>query len=470
MLVALCLGILLGDILIFSLNWQGIIVQHWVPLLAGLFICFKISRRISLLPIFGIGILIIGMRFGCDLAEMRAIKSLTGKTVVISGTIMEDPDTDENQTKLRIGRLKIGSQDRELSGVIFVSIAKNSRLKTSDEVKFLGKIEKGFGVFIGALYRPKIIAIFTKTPRDFFLQIRDVFSAQIRRHIPPDEVALGMGYLLGVKSSLPSGLSDTLKVVGLTHIIVASGANLSILINFARKILGKISRFTGFLGSLLLIIFYIGMTGITPSMARAGVVSGLSLLGWYTGRIPDIWRLLLLVATATLLYNPMYIIDLGWMLSFASFAGLLILAPILTSLFYGDKKPNILGATIIETISASLICTPILLYFFGSLSLISIFANLLILPTIPFAMALCFATGISSFLPVISELIGKVSTALLHYHLEVIRRLGEQTAFLVKMPKNRPEYFLLYMTPIIAFLIFKIITNRGKRLHQHTPK
>ena len=370
------------------------------------------------------------------------LRSLVGETITISGTVVEDPDTSESKTTCRL---------KTTSGTVYVSGGVNREIRRSDTVTINGKMSEGFGTFAGTFYRPKVLKI--ERGEDIFLETRDFFAEKIREVIPEKEAALGLGYLLGVRSSLPEGLSETLKVVGLTHIIVASGANLSILISFSRKVFGKVSRFFGVVVSLALVLFYVGMVGLSPSMVRAGIVSVLSLITWYVGRKFAPWRLLLLTAAATLVYNPMYLIDLGWLLSFGSFAGVMIVGPRLLKFFYGEKEPGIIGATIIETLAASLVCTPILLYFFGSISLISLLANVLVLPTISAAMALCFATGVFGMLgvSVLAGAIGQVATWLLSYHLAVIEFFGQQTSFVVTIPTGQAAVFLLYLP--LLFLI-----------------
>ena len=70
-----------------------------------------------------------------------------------------------------------------------------------------------------------------------------------------------------------------------------------------------------------------------------------------------------------------------------------MLAPKILEFFYGNQKPNFVVSTILTTISATLTTLPIVLYYFGQISLISVFANLLILPTLPYAMGLTFGYG-----------------------------------------------------------------------------
>lgn len=387
-------------------------------------------------------------------AESR-LRNLSGKIITLSGTIVEDPDTTQNGTSYRLNSLCLDTANSHSMehdclpavSTVFVSGSVNRQLQRSDRVTISGKMNAGFGIFAGTFSRPKITNITKLSSGDIFLQVRDFFTNSIRKHIPEEPVALGLGYLLGARSSLPDGLDESLKIVGLTHIIVASGANLSILVSFSRKVFGKVSRLFGMACSVFLVLFYVGMVGLSPSMVRAGIVSILSLLAWSVGRTFSPVRLLIVVAAATLLYNPMYLIDLGWLLSFGSFAGVMIVGPWLTKFFYGNKKPGLIGATLLETISASLICTPILLYFFGTMSLISLLANLLVLPTISLAMSLCFITGIFSILNLdwLASLFGQTATWLLNYHLWVINFFGTQTSFLVTIPTQQWPVFLAYL-------------------------
>ena len=475
-------GIILGDILMLVLRIEFFAAPIWLACaIITALVALLMSRRCCLILALIAGVITMSHRGAIDLAGQTYLQRFVGQVIMVTGTIAEDPDTSESKTTVRLTDLKMGGKIDKKSvdsvglqgaqatpGALYASLAKNTTLRRSDTVTLRGKMGEGFGTFSGTLYRPTIIANARGSPGDIFLNIRDWFSSNITEHVPSPENALGLGYLLGMRSSLPTGMAEMLKVVGLTHIIVASGANLSILIRFSRKILGKLSRFAGLFGSVLLVVFYVGMVGITPSMSRAGLVSALSLIVWYVGREFRPVRLLMIVAGITLLYNPMYVIDLGWLLSFASFAGIMLLSPFITKFFYGEKKPGIIGGTIIETMSASLICLPILLYFFGTISLISLVASLLILPTTTAAMVLTFVTGVLNlFFTPLAALVGQICTWLLSYHLWVINFFGTQKMFMVNIGAENPFIFLIYL-PIIGILIWpkirtKIVRNRENK-------
>lgn len=281
---------------------------------------------------------------------------------------------------------------------------------------------------------------------DFVVAIRDWFSTRIQSTIPEPESKLGIAYLLGVKDGLPNELNSAIKDVGLAHIVVASGTHLSILVDVCRKIFGKISRFAGLLFSIIFIVFFMVMVGWTPSILRAGIMSILTISMWYVGRKFEPWRIILITMTATLLIDSTFLTNLGWLLSFSSFIGVMILGPALQRFFYGKSKPNFVASTTLTTIAATLATLPITLYYFGSISLIAVVANLLILPTLPFVMGLVFFSGIFPF-------VGFLAKLALDFHIFVVNFFAEQSYFIIKIPERNPWIFLLYIPILLPFLI-----------------
>lgn len=382
------------------------------------------------------------------------LKRYVGQVIEITGKVSEDPDTDDDGTALRLNELKIGEVG--VSGTIYVKMAKNEEIKRSDLTTLRGSLSEGFGTFAASIYRPRLMKIERVKNADIMLAVRDNFAAVIKKYIPEEEAKLGLAYLLGMKSGLSDNLTETLRIVGLVHIVVASGTHMSILVGLARRIFGKVSRFAGLIFALILILAFGGVVGWTASITRAALVSGLSVTMWYVGRKFEAWRLILIVMAITLLINPMYLMNLGWLLSFSAFGGILILEPVLAELLYGGRKPNFIAETLMATIAATVTCLPISLYYFGTVSLISLVANLLILPTMPYVMGLIFATGVMDWWPFAAEWLGKFSTWALDYHLAVINFFGEQKLFLIEIESQNPWVFILYM-PIAAMVIYATI-------------
>ncbi len=282
---------------------------------------------------------------------------------------------------------------------------------------------------------------------------RDWFAERIDSLIPEKENKLGKSYLLGMKSGLPDDFTEYLRVVGLMHIVVASGAHLSILVEIARKIFGKLSRFAGLFFSLLFILFFMAMVGWTPSIMRAGIMAILTLVTWYVGRKMAPLRMIITVMAITLLINPSFLLNIGWLLSFASYAGIMLVGPELNRFFYGKRKPGFVGSTVLTTVAATIMTLPVTLYFFGAMSLISVFANLLILPTLSYAMGLTFLAGVVVGIPGAETAVGFAATKILDFHIVVVEWFGEMKQALVQIPVGQAWVFLLYVIILVPLVL-----------------
>ena len=447
------MGVILG--LVFRINYFA------SPIFIGLaLILFAIAYLkpclVFVVVAFVGGMVLAFFRVSAELYGEDYIRQFYGQTIQVTGVIDGDAETDESGTKFKLSELRFGEEEIFSRGSLYVSEYKNEKLARGDEVVLNGRLAEGFGTYSGYMYRPKIVAIRRPEPGDLILKVRNFFAGRVKSLVTEPEVNLGLSYLLGMKAGLPEDLSENLRVVGLVHIVVASGAHLSILVELARKVFGKISRFAGLLFSVLFVVFFMAMVGFTPSILRAGVMSILTLLAWYVGRKFEPWRIILLVGAMTLMINPMFIINLGWLLSFASFAGIMILGPKLTTYFYGEKKPGFFGSTIITTVSATLMTLPITLYYYGTISLISVLANLLILPTLPYAMGLIFLVGVFAGVPGVETVISFLATKLLDFHIMVVEFFGGMKSFLIEIPTYQAWLFLLYIVFFLPLLVLQL--------------
>ncbi len=465
------LGVISGAILalIFRINFFASPI--WlVAAAAALFVAYLKPRTALAIVALLSGMVLSFFRVASELKGEDYIRQFYGQTVIISGAVAGDPNSDESGTKFKLKDLKFGDEKsgkiKSAAGTIYITTKSTPALARSDRVELKGELSSGFGVYAGYLYKPAILKISRPDPGDLILKVRNTFAARIKSTLKNDQTAdLGLSYLLGMKTDLDDGLSENLRLVGLVHLVVASGAHLSILVDFTRKVFGKFSRMAGLILSVIFVLFFMVLVGFTPSILRAGIMAILSLIAWYTGRKIAPWRLITLVAAATLLMNPMFIIDLGWLLSFASFAGIMILMPILIKFLYGDKKPGFIASGILVTVSATLMTAPITLYFFGTISLISVVANLIILPTLPVAMGLTFLAGLAAGLPLLEPAINFCTNFLLNFHIAVVDFFAEQKSFLISIDQYQPQVFYLYI-PVVIILIIGLLREKMVKLKQ----
>ncbi|MDR2336748.1 MAG: ComEC/Rec2 family competence protein [Candidatus Nomurabacteria bacterium] len=404
-------------------------------------------------------VILLTFRFASTNRNQTYVSQLAGETVEVSGTVFDDPDTASNGlTKLRLNNLYFGNV-KNVEANLYVTVGDDKGIQRSDKVTIHGKLVEGFGSFAGSIYYGDATKIERPVPGDLALQAREMFSNLIKERIEEPESNLALGYLLGMRRALPSDLVEVLKITGLTHIVVASGYNLTILVRFMRRIFGKVSRFASFFFALVLVFGFIAITGASPSMVRAGIVATISLVAWYFGRDIHPVRLLLITALLTLILNPTYIDDLGWQLSMVAFAGVLLFSPIITKYFYDDKKPNFFMQILLETLSATILTLPILLFNFGFLSLVTLPANVLVLPTIPFVMAVTFLTGVFFWFAFLSQFFAFISSIILKYHIAVMEFFGEQNWAIMEVNINIVAMVFLYAIIFAIWFYMKKVSH-----------
>lgn len=425
-----------------------------------LVVSIAVPRRIMAMLALVAGMIIANLRLAPEFYSREVFSNLVGQEIQLSGKISEDPNSVNGNFKLKLDDLEInfrGGESIRVAGKAYAQLFTKSDLERSDRISLQGKLNDGFGVFCGSLYRPELVAIERAEYGDVFVRIKHNFANTVKNLIPAPEVDLGLGYLVGEKAGLSDEFSEQLRNVGMTHVVVASGAHLGILIGAVRKIFGKISRFAGVMGALLAIFAFAMVVGFTPSMMRAVLVAVSGILVGYVGRSFSPLRLISFAAAITLLLDPMNLLNLGWQLSFASFFAILALVPRLNRMLYGGKSPPWLAGMLITSIVTSITCAPILIYNFGTVSLLSLVANLIILPTLPYAMFLVLLSGIVSPITQIASIIAQLSTWLLDLHISVIKFLSEQKMFIMELPTGDMRIFAVYLVIAIwlSWIMFR---------------
>lgn len=329
--------------------------------------------------------------------EIVEVEKLYGQEVVVVGAVEDDPTYgDRRQLEFHLSDIRIleDGKRKDLYGRLKIrGFAGPVKISRGDTVMATGKLRPTLGNRQGQISYAELELVGRKV--SWLENIRGRFFAGINTTLPDPQGSLGLGFIVGLRVLLPESLLDQLSRTGLTHIVAVSGYNLTILVRLTRRLLAQYSKYLATASAFGLIIGFIAVTGLAPSIFRAAIVSGLALAGWYWGRKFKPMVLILASAAVTAGINPTYLwFDIGWWLSFLAFFGVLVLAPTLLSRF-GRGSSHWLVQLLAETFSAQLLVLPIIAFIFGELSIISILANLIILPFIPFAMLLTFVAGVA---------------------------------------------------------------------------
>ncbi len=195
------------------------------------------------------------------------------------------------------------------------------------------------------------------------------------------------GIVLGETQDIPQDVEADFKATGLSHILAVSGLNISILIiafgyliRTATINMGQSGRIAAFAVTAGAVVFYMFITELQPSVVRAGLMGLAALVAILFSRRGDAFPALAAAAMAILVVEPAALFSIGFQLSFAATIAILIFTPKLETAF--RAKHGGLGAAASLTLAAQLGVAPLLILYFGQLSLISITANVLVSPAI----------------------------------------------------------------------------------------
>ncbi|MBF2003395.1 MAG: ComEC/Rec2 family competence protein [Synechococcales cyanobacterium M58_A2018_015] len=195
------------------------------------------------------------------------------------------------------------------------------------------------------------------------------------------EAPLLSAMVLGRKGvNVPYELQDQFAEVGLAHVLAASGFQVSLLIGVLVALTRRLRSAIRFWLGLSVIGLYVGLTGAEPPAVRAGLMGVAVLLGLTLERKVKPLACLWAAATLMLLWNPLWIWNLGFQLSFLATLGLLVTVPVLTK--WLDWLPSTLASTIAVPTAAYLWLLPLQLYAFGVVSPYSVPVNVLTSPLV----------------------------------------------------------------------------------------
>jgi competence protein ComEC len=259
------------------------------------------------------------------------------------------------------------------------------------------------------------------------------------------EAALLRGMVLGQDEQLTDDVRDDFKRSGLAHVLAVSGQNVMLLATLvlgAGALVGAGVR-SRLLAALVLVAFYVPLTGAGPSIQRAGVMGAAGLVAALAGRPSHRWYALGLAAAVTLALNPRAAGEPGWQLSFAAVVALLALAPPLRGAL-ARWLPGPAADAAAITIAATLGTAPLMAFHFGQVSLASLPANLLAAAAIAPIMWLgMLAAAAAQIAPALAEPFNACNAPLLAFVEWVARTMAGAPAAAMPLRVGSPATLAL---------------------------
>ena len=296
-------------------------------------------------------------------------------------------------------------------GRIILRVIEDPGLTAGDHVVVDGIADGRAGEIRGEWYRSSVDVIeIDRVQGTESIQL--ALGNTVRRHVmhrlqPFDEGrALLAGFLIGDTSRVEPADLEAMRTAGLSHFVAVSGSNVALVLLIVAVVAGPLAlgpKRRAVIG-LLVIPIYAAATRFEPSVMRASVMAGLALVGRLFGVILEAWQLMALSVSALVVMDPSLTRSVGFQLSVAATAGVLV----------GGRWPTKGGPVrraLAVTIGAQAAVAPLLLLSFGSVPLLSPLVNLLAAPLVAFA-TVAGAVGVGGFSP-LTEVGAAASTLVL---------------------------------------------------------
>lgn len=235
----------------------------------------------------------------------------------------------------------------------------------------------------------------------FMYRFKERLEKQVRRLWVEPEASLMAGILYGSRSGLPTELTKNFNKTSLSHIVAVSGYNITILVTILMQLCIRIGfwRRQAFWIVVIVLVLFVVLTGASASVVRAGSMGIIVLVGQYLGRPARVGTTLLLTATIMVLVEPLILLyDRGFQLSFGATLGLVYLQPRLKNFLPTMENFPALKEMITTTIAAQIATLPLIMYYFGQVSVVAPLTNLLVIWVIPWLMLFGTLAVVISFL------------------------------------------------------------------------
>jgi len=303
----------------------------------------------------------------------------------------------------------------------------------------------------------------------YSLELRKHFVEKFKRGMKDTSaIAVASTLILGYKADLSNDVLQAYSKTGTIHVLSVSGAHVAIiylLLNFLLSFLnrykhGKIIKAALIIG---LIWYYSLLTGFSPAVCRAAVMISMVIIGKTFNRYINTLNILAVSAFALLLYNPLFIVDVGFQLSYLAVAALIIFQHIVYKwLTFNNKWADKLWQLCSVSIAAQVITFPLSAFYFHQFPVYFLISNLFIIIPTEVIMVAGMAYLLLPKLPVVSAVLGWIlekSIILMNKVLALIE--FAPYSGISKIWLNTTECLLLCG---IIVLIFCFSHYRNKRL------
>ena len=339
--------------------------------------------------------------------------------VMVQGVIIDEPEVRAADLRFRFRPegVVLGGSRSVVSGDLLVTTSRLTPYSVGDRLELEGKIglppNAGDFDYRAYLLRRGIVATML-FPRGERLGVdgigwpqRGVFAARrsiakrIEETFGAREAGLAQGVLTGRAPGLSPSAKEQLRATGLSHLVVVSGNNITLVGMLTASALGwLVGRRRALALGTAFAWAYAGLAGPSPPVFRAVVMVTLALVGLGIGRPGSAITALGLAALVMTALDPQLVHDVSFQLSFSAVAGVVFFGESLSRAIHRDEErggmAEALASTTAMSFAAVIATLPVQLYHFERVSLVALPANLLVVPAFPLMVGAAATTAMTA--------------------------------------------------------------------------
>lgn len=416
--------------------------------------------------------------------------------------VIDEPRMNNGRTKLLVSIISLSNEfdSIEVDGKAYVSIFPDKRMKeTPKEITYGSFIsvkgilqspsdERNPGEFsyrqylalnnifatISVFGYSKISVSDFREGNFFFENIifpsKDFVVRTIRTVMKGDEANFLIGLLLGDRTEISEEIKSAFMNTGTIHVLAVSGSHVVLVAEIIFVIVGllRFSRKPKILIAIAALIYYMFLTGATPSVVRATLMIVILYIGKLFEERTDVYNVLGVSAIIILLIEPKQLFDVGFQLSFSAVFSIVYFYPKLNALIPKIPEPleefkimNWLWQLFAVSLAAQIGTLPFTAFYFGKVSIVSLFANLIVVPIVGLIVTIGLCGALLGILSMwIAAFFSEVNNLLAIFTLNFVK-WAEQVPFAIVNTATFGLKETLLYSALIGFLF-----NIGNKLIQ----
>ncbi|MEK7579234.1 MAG: ComEC/Rec2 family competence protein [Patescibacteria group bacterium] len=501
--VIVCVGGFWAGIALFELLPQTLLYLFVLGILGGVFLFVGFVRKNNLCTV---GFLLITITIASSFGYARmyfantlpdqSLETFVGKSIFLDGKIATEPVIGSRTQKIVLDADMVILNDASttVSARVIVFVPPHPPLSYGGHVRVLGTLErpeafadeetgrvfnypaylKKEGIFYTLSYA-KVTDIGCRegcrqpmsVKAGLFL-LRRTFVEGLSRAVGEPYAGLAAGVVFGIDGAISEDLEEVFRKIGLSHILVASGYNITLVAKAILRTFARAPPWVSRTCASLGIVGFVLMTGASSATVRAGIMALVALLGEALVRRYDITRALFLAGWGMTLVNPNLLLhDPSFQLSFAATWGLCTVAPPIQKMFVakgpaGGGQARLFGSELLSaTIGTQIAVLPLILFYAGGTSPYSLLANILALPVVPFLMITSIITGVFGLVvPILGVVSGGAVTLVGWYVIKVADVFSRLPGSFVQ---------ITFVTPLVCAMLYVGVVWLAKVLERKAP-